>query len=100
AYLPCPSFATAPANSGCTPANSVAGSTVTSAVPSWYIQDQAMYLERTTSRRKDGRLALQWHPFDQVLVTLDDNFASDEEVTDRWQYSVWFGCFPNSCQNV
>jgi iron complex outermembrane recepter protein len=100
AYLPCPSFATAPANSGCTPANSVAGSTVTSAVPSWYIQDQAMYLERTNSRRKDGRLALQWRPSDTVLVTVDDNFSSDEEVTDRWQYSEWFGCFPSSCSNV
>ena len=100
AYLPCPSFATAPTGSGCTPVNSAPGSTVKSAVPSWYIQDQAMYLERTDSRRKDGRLALQWRPSDTVLVTLDDNFSSDEEVTDRWQYSVWFGCFPNSCQSV
>ena len=100
AYLPCPSFATAPAGSGCTPANSGPGSTVTSQVPSWYIQDQAMYLERTNSRRKDGRVALQWRPSDAVLVTIDDNFSSDEEVTDRWQYSQWFGCFPASCSNV
>jgi iron complex outermembrane recepter protein len=68
--------------------------------PSWYPQDQAMYLERTDSRRKDGRLALQWHPADNVLVTLDDNYSSDSEVTDRWQYSTWFGCMPGSCTNV
>jgi iron complex outermembrane receptor protein len=68
--------------------------------PSWYPQDQAMYLERTDSRRKDGRLALQWHPVDNVLITLDDNYSSDSEVTDRWQYSTWFGCMPASCTNV
>jgi len=59
-----------------------------------------MYLERTDSRRKDGRLALQWRPSDTLLVTFDDNFSSDEEVTDRWQYSEWFGCFPKNCSNV
>jgi iron complex outermembrane receptor protein len=69
-------------------------------VPSWYIQDQAMYLERTDSRRKDGRVALQWRPADTLLVTLDDNYSSDSETTDRWQYSTWFGCMPNTCTNV
>jgi iron complex outermembrane receptor protein len=102
AFLGCPEFAAGgPAGSGCTPANSVAGpNAATSAVPSWYAQDQALYLERTTSRRKDGRLALQWHPAANVLITLDDNYSSDSEVTDRWQYSTWFGCMPASCTNV
>jgi TonB-dependent receptor len=59
-----------------------------------------MYLERTDSRRKDGRVAVQWRPTDTVLVTLDDNYSSDSEVTDRWQYSTWFGCFPAGCSNV
>ena len=68
--------------------------------PSWYIQDQAMYLERTDSRRRDGRVAVQWRPADTVLVTLDDNYSSDSEVTNRWQYSTWFGCMPASCTNV
>jgi iron complex outermembrane recepter protein len=99
AYLPCPSFAAGafPSGSGCTAASTA---DVKSAVPSWYVQDQAMYLERTDSRRKDGRLAVQWRPVDTVLITLDDNYSSDEEVTDRWQYSTWFGCFPSSCTNV
>jgi iron complex outermembrane receptor protein len=95
AYLNCNEFATAPNGSGCAP-----GSTALSNVPSWYIQDQAMYLERTESRRRDGRVALQWRPSDAVLVTLDDNYSSDSEVTNRWQYSTWFGCFPASCTNV
>jgi iron complex outermembrane receptor protein len=99
AYLPCTSYAAGsiPSASGCTAASP---STQKSTVPAWYIQDQAMYLERTDSRRKDGRLAVQWRPADAVLITLDDNFSSDEEVTNRWQYSTWFGCFPNGCSNV
>jgi iron complex outermembrane receptor protein len=68
--------------------------------PSWYIQDQAMYLERTSSTRRDGRVALQWRPSDTVLITVDDNYSSDSEVTNRWQFSTWFGCFPSSCMNV
>jgi TonB-dependent receptor len=68
--------------------------------PSWYIQDQAMYLERTSSTRRDGRVALQWRPSEALLITVDDNYSSDSEVTDSWQFSTWFGCFPSSCMNV
>jgi iron complex outermembrane receptor protein len=97
ATLTCSQFATDPTASGCTPASP---GNQKSAVPSWYIQDQAVYLERTDSRRKDGRVAVQWRPSDAVLVTLDDNYSSDSEVTNRWQYSTWFGCFPAGCTNV
>jgi iron complex outermembrane receptor protein len=69
-------------------------------VPSWYIQDQQMFLERTTSTRRDGRVALQWRPTDTLLITVDDNYSSDSEVTNNWQFSTWFGCFPSSCMNV
>jgi TonB-dependent receptor len=95
--LTCDQFAAAPNGSGCTP-----GSKANANVPSWYIQDQAMYLERTDSRRKDGRLSLQWRPNDALLVTLDDNYSSDSEHTDRWQYSTWFnaGSFSNVTQDA
>ena len=98
AHLSCGEFATNPAGSGCATVGT--GATGTSVTPSWYIQDQAMYLERTNSMRKDGRISLQWHPTDAVLVTLDDNYASDNEHTDRWQYSTWFGGFPSGVTNV
>jgi iron complex outermembrane recepter protein len=94
AYLPCSVFATAPSGSECT-----AGSTGNSATPSWYPQDMAMYLEDIDSRRRDGRVALQWHPNDAVLVTVDDNYSSDNEHDERWQRSTWFG-FPGGPQNV
>jgi iron complex outermembrane recepter protein len=84
----------------CTKDSTGAYTTPANTFPSWYIQDQAMYLERTDSTRRDGRVALQWRPTDTVLVTIDDNYSSDSEATSRWQYSTWFGCFPASCTNV
>ena len=76
-----------------TPTTSV---TTLSKSPAWYPQDMAMYLDRTDSRRKDGRLAFQWHPNDNVLVTVDDNYSSDNEHLERTQRSTWFGVFPSN----
>jgi len=84
----------------CTKDATGAYTTPNNAFPSWYIQDQAMYVERVNSTRRDGRVALQWRPTDTVLVTIDDNYSSDSEVYNRWQYSTWFGCFPTNCTNV
>ena len=101
-HLACSSFATAPNSifgpSGC--ATVGAGAAGTSAVPTWYPQDMAMYLERIDSRRSDGRIAIQWHPSDQVLVTIDDNYSSDNEHDSRWQRSTWFGAFPGAVQDA
>ena len=102
-HLACSSFAVNPTNSGCTligAAATTAGYKATSAVPTWYPQDMAMYLENIDSRRKDGRVAVQWHPSDAVLVTLDDNYSSDNEHDARWQRSTWFGSFPGATQDA
>ncbi|HTV78160.1 MAG TPA: TonB-dependent receptor [Steroidobacteraceae bacterium] len=96
-HLACSSFAVNPAGSGCATVGT--GATGNSAVPSWYPQDMAMYLENTDSRRRDGRVAIQWHPTAAVLVTLDDNYSSDNEHDARWQRSTWFGAFPGAVQD-
>jgi TonB-dependent receptor len=96
-YLGCSTFAVNPSGSGC--ASVGTGATGTSAVPSWYPQDMAMYLENIDSRRKDGRVAIQFHPTDAVLVTLDDNYSSDDEHDSRWQRSTWFGSFGGAVQD-
>jgi iron complex outermembrane recepter protein len=103
AKLPCSAFnqnySTAFGSTGCAAVGP--GAAGTSAIDSWYPQDMAMYLERTDSRRKDGRLAFQWHPTDNVLVTLDDNYSSDNEHEENFQRSTWFGVFPaNGPANV
>ncbi|HXS22428.1 MAG TPA: TonB-dependent receptor, partial [Steroidobacteraceae bacterium] len=97
-YLACANYAVAPTGSGC--ASVGAGATGNSLVPSWYPQDMAMYLERTDSRRKDGRVSVQWRPNDSVLVTVDDNYASDDERSDRFQRSTWFGSFSDVRQDA
>jgi TonB-dependent receptor len=90
-YLNCDQYTTAP--SGCTPDTTNPDGTVNrpkSPVPSWSPQDMAMYLEKAQELRKDARVALQWHPSEAVLVTLDDNFSSFDQKMDRFQYSTWF----------
>ncbi|MGB7602890.1 MAG: TonB-dependent receptor plug domain-containing protein, partial [Candidatus Sulfotelmatobacter sp.] len=103
AKLPCSAFdqnyTTVFGSTGCATVGS--GATGNAAVPAWYPQDMAMYVERTNSQRKDGRVAFQWHPADAVLVTIDDNYSSDDEHQDRFQRSTWFGVFPaNGAANV
>ncbi len=90
--LSCSQYAT-----GAVPA-SCGGGAASNPNYSWFPQDMAMYYERTDSRRKDGRAALQWRPNDNVVVTFDDNYSSDDEQTDRWQFSSWFGS--SGLQNV
>ena len=35
-----------------------------------------------------------------MLVTLDDNYSSDDEHDARWQRSTWFGRFPSAVQDA
>ena len=72
---------TAPAYNPTNPANTF---------PSWYPQEYQLYNDRTDVRRKDGRVVLQWHPTDQVLVTIDDNYSDENQFADRFAYSTWF----------
>lgn len=58
--------------------------------PSWYIQDYALYNDRTDDRRKDGRAVVQWRPVDTVLITVDDNYSDDRISSLRSEYTVWF----------
>jgi iron complex outermembrane recepter protein len=87
-------FTTAFGSTGC--ATTGPGATGNSAVPVWYPQDMAMYLEYIDSRRKDARASIQWHPTENVLVTVDDNYSSDDEHDQRYQRSTWFGGFPDA----
>ena len=65
-------------------------------VPVWYPQQLSMYLERVDTRSKDGRVVLQWHPTNSVLVTLDENYSSWNQRDESWARTTWFGAFPNS----
>lgn len=58
--------------------------------PSWYPQEYQLYNDRTDDRRKDGRVVLQWHPTDALLVTVDDNYSDENIFSMRYAYSTWF----------
>ena len=87
-------YTTAFGSTGC--ASTGPGATGNSAVPVWYPQDMAMYLEYIDSRRKDARASIQYRPIDNVVVTVDDNYSSDDEHDTRYQRSTWFGGFPDA----
>lgn len=87
-------YTTAFGSTGCSSVGS--GATGNAQVPVWYPQDMAMYLERVDTRSKDGRVAVQWHPNNSVMVTLDDNYSSYDQHINRWQRSTWFGGFPDA----
>ena len=65
-------------------------------VPVWYPQQLSMYLERVDTRSKDGRVVLQWHPTNALMVTLDDNYSSYDQNNRSWARTTWFGGFDNA----
>jgi len=58
--------------------------------PSWYPQEYQLSNNRTDDRRKDGRVVVQWHPTDAVLVTIDDNYSDENLSSTQYAYSTWF----------
>ncbi|WP_457350656.1 TonB-dependent receptor [Sphingomonas sp. UYP23] len=59
-------------------------------VVGWFPQQYVYEQDRTKDERYDGRIALQWHPSDDVMVTIDDNFSRQKVVTDIYGFGVWF----------
>jgi iron complex outermembrane receptor protein len=74
--------------------------TPTNTYPSWFEQEYQIFQERTDERRKDGRAVLQWHPVENVMVTLNDDYADDRIITQSGGFSNWFngGAFSNIAQ--
>jgi TonB-dependent receptor len=74
------------------------GASTTNNIPAWYSQDYGIYQETNQDTRINGRIALQWRPSDNLLVTLDDNYSRDVNHTLQYGFSVWFNS--GSLQNV
>jgi TonB-dependent receptor len=56
----------------------------------FYPQDYGIYQEHTTDTRFDGRIALQWKPSDNLVLTVDDNFSREKVRAEQYGFSVWF----------
>jgi len=87
-------YTTAFGSTGC--ASVGPGATGDANVPVWYPQEMNMWLERVDTRSKDGRIALQWHPINSLMVTVDDDYSSWNQSNTEWGRSTWFGGFNNA----
>ncbi len=82
-------------------AGAPASASTVNSINAWFIQDYGLYQETTQDARINGRLALQWRPAENLLITVDDNYARDTLHAIQYGYSVWFnaGSLNNVTQN-
>jgi len=59
-------------------------------VVGWYQQQYGAERQHIKDERFDGRIALQWHPSDAVMFTVDDNFSHQRVDTTTNGFGVWF----------
>lgn len=59
-------------------------------VAGFFPQQYLINKESTKDERYDGRIALQWHPSDDLMVTIDDNYSRQIVVTDVNNVGFWF----------
>src|SRR5688572_8043016 len=57
----------------------------------WWQQQYGAEQSQVTDERIDGRIAFQWQPSENTLLTLDDNFSRQRIQTDTFGFGVWFG---------
>ncbi|MFY9351215.1 MAG: TonB-dependent receptor [Sphingobium sp.] len=56
----------------------------------WYQQQYGADQRYTKDERIDGRIAFQWQPSDDVLLTIDDNYSRQKVETKIDGFGVWF----------
>ncbi|VXD01617.1 TonB-dependent receptor [Sphingomonas sp. 8AM] len=64
----------------------------------WYPQDYTIARDYTKDERIDGRIAIQWQPSDDLLLTIDDNFSRQDIHTTVNGMGVWFNS--GALQNI
>jgi len=67
-------------------------------IVSWHQQQFVGEQSQAADKRIDGRIALQWHPTENVMLTLDDNYSKQDITTDVYGFGVWFDF--NAYRNV
>jgi TonB-dependent receptor len=67
-------------------------------IVSWYQQQFGAEQAQVNDERIDGRIAFQWRPSDQLLLTIDDNYSRQQVVTRTYGFGAWFDF--NAMRNV
>jgi TonB-dependent receptor len=56
----------------------------------WFPQQVGANQVTTRDERIDARIAVQWQPSDDLLLTLDDNFSRQNVRSESYGYGAWF----------
>ncbi|RZM05129.1 MAG: TonB-dependent receptor, partial [Sphingomonas sp.] len=59
-------------------------------LPGWFPQQYGAEQQRVKDERVDARVAFQYHPTDDLMVTLDNNFSRQTIDQDNYAFGVWF----------
>ncbi|RZF63364.1 TonB-dependent receptor [Sphingomonas populi] len=59
-------------------------------VVGWFPQQYGYEQSHTKDERVDARIALQWHPSENVMLTVDDNFSRQTITTNSYGVGLWF----------
>lgn len=78
-------FAPCQLTAACTPAQ-LANKTL----PGWFPQQYGAEQQRVQDERVDARISLQYHPSEDLMVTLDNNFSRQNVTQDNYAFGVWF----------
>jgi TonB-dependent receptor len=78
-------FAPCQLTAACTPAQ-LANRTL----PGWFPQQYGAEQQRVQDERVDARISLQYHPSEDLMVTLDNNFSRQNVTQDNYAFGVWF----------
>ncbi|SEN07171.1 TonB-dependent receptor [Sphingomonas gellani] len=56
----------------------------------WFPQQYGAEQQRVEDERVDARVSLQYHPTDDLMVTLDNNFSRQNITQENYAFGVWF----------
>jgi TonB-dependent receptor len=71
-------------------AGAAAGASTQATITDWFIQDYGIYQEHSDDKRVGGRLVLQAKPSDNIVLTLNDDYAKENLTQTQYGYSIWF----------
>jgi TonB-dependent receptor len=59
-------------------------------IPGWWQQQYGAEQSETSDKRVNGRVAFQWRPSDNMLLTIDDNYAKEKLQFNTQGFALWF----------
>ncbi|MHA6718845.1 TonB-dependent receptor [Sphingomonas sp. RS6] len=59
-------------------------------LPGWFPQQYGAEQQRVRDERVDARISLQYHPSEDLMVTLDNNYSRQNITQENYAFGVWF----------